>query len=70
VLPSTGQQTVLPVSGDTPLDLGTPAEGKFEYVCGMGMYSGHITFTTPAPGKAPSGPTVQGPAASPPTAAS
>jgi len=65
VLPSTGQQEVLPVTGETQIDLGTPREGRFDYTCGMGMYSGRITFTkagptptTTASTTAPQGPVV------------
>ncbi|MDH6244028.1 sulfite exporter TauE/SafE family protein [Mycobacterium sp. OTB74] len=36
-------QTVLPVSGDTPIELGTPARGDLHYACGMGMFTGTIT---------------------------
>lgn len=39
-------QTVLPQSGDTRIDLGTPAPGTLRYACGMGMYTGAITVTT------------------------
>lgn len=39
-------QTVLPESGDTRIDLGTPAPGIVHYACGMGMYTGTITATT------------------------
>lgn len=35
--------TVLPESGDTRIDLGTPTAGTLRYACGMGMYTGAIT---------------------------
>ena len=38
-------QTVLPESGDTRIDLGTPTPGTLRYACGMGMYTGAITVT-------------------------
>jgi sulfite exporter TauE/SafE len=37
-------QTVLPESGDTRIDLGTPSAGMLRYACGMGMYTGIITI--------------------------
>jgi plastocyanin domain-containing protein len=40
-----GAETVLPESGDTRIDLGTPAPGTLRYACGMGMYTGAITIT-------------------------
>lgn len=38
-----GNQTILPESGDTPIDLGTPQPGTLRYACAMGMYTGAIT---------------------------
>jgi sulfite exporter TauE/SafE len=38
-------ETVLPESGDTRIDLGTPTAGTLRYACGMGMYTGAITVT-------------------------
>lgn len=38
-------ETVLPESGDTRIDLGTPSPGTLRYACGMGMYTGAITVT-------------------------
>ncbi|OKH80775.1 hypothetical protein EB75_19060 [Mycobacterium sp. ST-F2] len=38
-------QTVLPVSGDTRIELGTPAAGDLRYACGMGMFTGTISAT-------------------------
>jgi uncharacterized protein len=40
-----GTETVLPESGDTRIDLGTPTPGTLRYACGMGMYTGAITIT-------------------------
>ncbi|MGH3677665.1 MAG: sulfite exporter TauE/SafE family protein [Mycobacterium sp.] len=40
-----GTQTVLPESGDTRIDLGTPAPGTLRYACSMGMYTGTISIT-------------------------
>jgi uncharacterized protein len=40
-----GNQTVLPESGDTPIDLGTPKPGTLHYACAMGMYTGAISVT-------------------------
>lgn len=40
-------QTVLPETGDTPIDLGTPAAGDLRYACGMGMFTGVITAAPP-----------------------
>ena len=37
--------TVLPESGDTRIDLGTPTAGTLRYACGMGMYTGAITVS-------------------------
>jgi len=64
VLPS-GQQTILPETGETPIDLGAPREGNFDYTCGMGMYSGRITFTKTSPTAAPSTIPPQGPVVGP-----
>ncbi|MFF7079133.1 sulfite exporter TauE/SafE family protein [Streptomyces lavendulae] len=44
VLPDRGVQEVLPVTGETVIDLGTPGPGTVIFTCGMGMYSGRITF--------------------------
>lgn len=40
-----GTETLLPESGDTRIDLGTPTPGTRHYACGMGMYTGIITIT-------------------------
>ena len=39
-----GNEMVLPESGDTRIDLGTPSAGILRYACGMGMYTGTITI--------------------------
>ncbi|MFD8023287.1 sulfite exporter TauE/SafE family protein [Streptomyces lavendulae] len=44
VLPDRGVQKVLPVTGETVIDLGTPGPGTLTFTCGMGMYGGRITF--------------------------
>ncbi|MGW1771928.1 urease accessory protein UreH domain-containing protein [Streptomyces sp. NPDC002104] len=49
VVPDRGVQEVLPVTGETVIDLGTPKAGTLPFTCGMGMYSGQITFTDTAP---------------------
>ncbi len=43
VIPSLGRQWVLPVNGDTPIDLGVLQAGRLDYTCGMGMYTGQLT---------------------------
>ncbi len=45
VIPSAGFRQILPETGETPIDLGTPAAGTLRYTCSMGMYRGNITFT-------------------------
>ncbi|KWW97675.1 hypothetical protein TH66_19270 [Carbonactinospora thermoautotrophica] len=49
VIPALGVQQILPETGDTRINLGTPKAGTLDYSCGMGMYGGRITFqeTTP-----------------------
>ena len=44
VLPSSGVQRVLPVSGETRIDLGTPRPGTIAWTCSMGMYGGRVEF--------------------------
>lgn len=44
VVPDRGVQEVLPVTGETVIDLGTPKTGTLSFTCGMGMYGGQITF--------------------------
>jgi uncharacterized protein len=45
VIPSLGKQWILPVNGDTSIDLGTPRAGTLRYSCGMGMYTGKLTIS-------------------------
>ncbi|MER6316849.1 sulfite exporter TauE/SafE family protein [Streptomyces sp. NPDC001581] len=47
VVPDRGVQEVLPVTGETVIDLGTPKTGTLSFTCGMGMYGGQITFHHP-----------------------
>ena|SRR3990167_9587942 len=42
---SIGYQKILPQTGDTTIDIGTPPAGPFKGVCGMGMYSFVINFS-------------------------
>ncbi|MFF7247664.1 sulfite exporter TauE/SafE family protein [Embleya sp. NPDC008237] len=44
VLPSRDLQRVLPATGETRIDLGTPHAGTLTWTCSMGMYSGRIEF--------------------------
>jgi plastocyanin domain-containing protein len=44
VIPSRDLQRILPVNGDTVIDLGVPKPGRLNYSCGMGMYTGHLTI--------------------------
>ncbi|MET9959601.1 sulfite exporter TauE/SafE family protein [Streptomyces sp. NPDC006326] len=44
VVPRLGVQKILPVTGQTTIDLGSPKPGSLEFTCGMGMYGGQITF--------------------------
>lgn len=44
VVRSAGFQKLLPQTGETEIDLGTPKEGQIDGVCGMGMYSFEINF--------------------------
>jgi uncharacterized protein len=44
VIPGRGIQEILPVSGDTPIDLGVLTPGVLHYTCGMGMYTGRLTI--------------------------
>jgi sulfite exporter TauE/SafE len=43
VIPSLGQQTILPVRGESRIELGRLRPGQLAYSCGMGMYTGTIT---------------------------
>ncbi len=46
VIRSVGFQKVLPQTGETEIDIGTPVSGEpLQGVCGMGMYSFIINFT-------------------------
>ncbi|GCD97191.1 sulfite exporter TauE/SafE family protein [Embleya hyalina] len=44
VLPARDRQQVLPVSGETTIDLGVPRPGTVDWTCAMGMYGGRIEF--------------------------
>lgn len=46
VLPSIGFQKILPQTGETEIDIGTPIAGiPFKGLCGMGMYNFQINFS-------------------------
>ena len=38
------KQWILPINGDTSIDLGTLKPGRLDYTCGMGMYTGALTI--------------------------
>ena len=38
------EQKILPVTGETRVDLGVLQPGRLDYACGMGMYTGTITI--------------------------
>jgi uncharacterized protein len=38
------EQKVLPVRGETRIDLGVLQPGRFDFACGMGIYTGHLTI--------------------------
>ncbi|MDI3384705.1 sulfite exporter TauE/SafE family protein [Streptomyces sp. B-S-A8] len=61
VVPDEGVQEILPVTGRTPIDLGTPKPGTLNFTCGMGMYGGEITF------QQPTGPSTTGPSTTDPS---
>jgi sulfite exporter TauE/SafE len=44
VIPSLGVEKILPVNGDTRIDLGVLKPGRLRYACGMGMYTGQLTI--------------------------
>ena len=45
VIRSAGFQKILPQTGETEIDIGTPKAGEpFRGVCGMGMYNFEINF--------------------------
>jgi uncharacterized protein len=48
VIPALGVEKILPVNGDTAIDLGVLKAGKLAYSCGMGMYTGKLTVTEKA----------------------
>lgn len=53
VVASKGIQEILPETGVTSVDLGTPRAGTSKYTCGMGMYTGRVAFqAAPIPGGA------------------
>ncbi|MFG2005988.1 sulfite exporter TauE/SafE family protein [Spirillospora sp. NPDC048911] len=43
-LPARDLDVVLPVNGETRIDLGTPRPGRMRFVCASGHYPGAITF--------------------------
>lgn len=43
VIPSRSEQKILPVTGESRIELGTLRPGRLDYACGMGMYTGTIT---------------------------
>ncbi|MFM9373036.1 sulfite exporter TauE/SafE family protein [Streptomyces sp. Da 82-17] len=56
VVPDEGVQEILPVTGRTSVDLGTPEPGTLAFTCGMGMYGGEITFREPTGPRTPATP--------------
>jgi sulfite exporter TauE/SafE len=48
VIPSLGLEKILPVNGDTRIELGILKPGRLAYSCGMGMYTGKLTITEKA----------------------
>jgi sulfite exporter TauE/SafE len=49
VIPDRNLQEILPVDGDTVIDLGILKPGTLHYSCGMGMYTGRLTITAKEP---------------------
>ncbi|MGW4941898.1 urease accessory protein UreH domain-containing protein [Actinoplanes sp. NPDC004185] len=49
VIPSRNLQEILPVNGDTVIELGALKPGRLRYSCGMGMYTGRLTVTAEEP---------------------
>lgn len=43
IIPSKDVDRVLPINGETRIDLGVLSAGRIDYSCGMGMYTGVIT---------------------------
>lgn len=44
IIPDRGVDEILPVNGDTRIDLGELSPGRLDYSCGMGMYTGTLTI--------------------------
>ncbi|MCW2917857.1 MAG: Sulfite exporter TauE/SafE [Actinomycetia bacterium] len=44
VIPGRGVERVLPVDGETSIDLGAPRTGRLRFTCAVGHYPGAITF--------------------------
>jgi sulfite exporter TauE/SafE len=42
-IPSLGEQTILPITGESRIELGSLRPGRLDYACGMGMYTGTLT---------------------------
>ncbi|GAA0467230.1 hypothetical protein Aca07nite_71350 [Actinoplanes capillaceus] len=49
VIPHRNLQKILPVEGDTVIDLGALEPGTLHYSCGMGMYTGRLTVIAKEP---------------------
>jgi len=43
LIPDRNVEKILPVRGETRIDLGVLQPGRLDYTCGMGMYTGHLT---------------------------
>jgi len=43
-IPSLNISKILPQTGETDIDIGTPTAGKLQGMCGMGMYPFEINF--------------------------
>ncbi|URN01342.1 sulfite exporter TauE/SafE family protein [Actinomadura madurae] len=43
-IPSLGRDVILPVTGETRIDLGAPGPGRMRFVCASGHFPGAITF--------------------------
>ena len=43
-IPDRGVERVLPVTGDTRIELGTPRPGRLRFTCAAGHYPGAVTF--------------------------
>jgi sulfite exporter TauE/SafE len=44
IIPDRGVEEILPVNGETRIDLGELDPGRLDYSCGMGMYTGTLTI--------------------------